>query len=94
MFAIGDRKWPGISKLVEECGEVIQVCGKLMGTHGDVVHWNVVDLKHALEDEIADVLAACDFVLEFCRFNTEYVTARRQRKLDLFRKWHGEGKKT
>ena len=40
MFAIGDKKWPGISKLVEEAGEVTQVAGKLMGSGGDILHWD------------------------------------------------------
>lgn len=31
MFAIGDKEWPGISKLIEEAGEVLQICGKAHG---------------------------------------------------------------
>jgi NTP pyrophosphatase (non-canonical NTP hydrolase) len=90
VFAIGDRKWPGISKLVEECGEVLQVAGKLMGSRGQVEHWNVENLKCALEDEIADLMAACDFVIHFCRLRVEHISARRKRKLDTFSKWHRE----
>lgn len=30
MFSIGSKRWPGISKLIEECGEVLQIAGKLM----------------------------------------------------------------
>lgn len=88
MFAIGDKRWPGISKLIEEAGEVLQICGKLMGTAGEDNHWNVPSLKSALEDEIADVMAACDFVMQKCCLNLEHITTRRQRKLETFNKWH------
>lgn len=67
MFAIGDEEWPGISKLAEEAGEVLQVIGKLMGTRGQTKHWNVPDLKKALEDEIADLDAAIAFVKVHCK---------------------------
>lgn len=30
-FSIGGTLWPGLSKLIEECGEVLQVGGKLIG---------------------------------------------------------------
>lgn len=33
-FSLGSRTWPGLSKLVEECGEVLQIAGKIMGTGG------------------------------------------------------------
>lgn len=64
MFAIGDQDWPGISKLIEECGEVVQVCGKLMGTRGEHEHWDGSDLKVRLEEEIADLIAAVEFVCD------------------------------
>lgn len=63
MFAIGDERWPGISKLVEESGEVLQVCGKLVWTHGDVTHFDGSNLKSRLETELGDLLAAIAFVI-------------------------------
>lgn len=27
-YAIGSKKWPGLTKLIEEAGEVLQVVGK------------------------------------------------------------------
>lgn len=39
-FSLGSRTWPGLSKLVEECGEVLQIAGKIMGTGGTVQHWD------------------------------------------------------
>jgi NTP pyrophosphatase (non-canonical NTP hydrolase) len=61
-YAIGSETWPGLSKLVEECGEVLQVAGKLMGTGGQVEHWDGTDLRERMTEELADLLAAIDFL--------------------------------
>jgi NTP pyrophosphatase (non-canonical NTP hydrolase) len=55
MFAIGDNEWAGLSKLIEEAGEVIQVGGKLMGSRGDTNHWSG-DLREKLVEELGDLL--------------------------------------
>lgn len=91
MFAIGDREWPGISKLAEEAGEVLQVVGKLMGTGGEVRHWNVADLKRALEDEVADLAAAIEFVSRRCGLDEVRMRARVLEKMQRFERWHDEG---
>ena len=88
MFAFGDVEWPGISKLAEECGEVVQVVGKLIQTRGKLKHWNVPDLKVALEDEIADVMAASTFVINVCGLNAQRISVRASEKLALFKRWH------
>lgn len=88
MFAIGDKEWPGLSKLAEECGEVLQVIGKLIQTRGEFKHWNVPDLKVALEDEIADVQAACVFVMLKCNLDQVRLSKRFSEKLDKFEAWH------
>jgi NTP pyrophosphatase (non-canonical NTP hydrolase) len=90
MFAIGDKEWPGISKLVEESGEVQQIIGKLMGTRGKTEHWNVADLKSALEDEMADLSAAIEFVSVLNDFDMAKFYARAQTKLLLFYKWQSD----
>jgi NTP pyrophosphatase (non-canonical NTP hydrolase) len=88
IFSIGSTRWAGISKLVEEAGEVIQVCGKLMGTNGEVEHWDGSNLRQRLEEEIGDVLAAVDFVLEQNPgLNATGIAKRRASKLELFRQW-------
>jgi hypothetical protein len=88
-FSIGSAVWPGTSKLLEEQGELIQVLGKLMATGGDTTHWSG-DLRVMLIEELADVAAAIVF---FQRQNLTtdeilQVTARCEKKLALFRKWH------
>lgn len=90
MFFIGAPKWPGISKLIEEAGEVLQICGKLIGSEGEIKHWNVPDLKSALEDEIGDVLAACHFVIETCGLDFNKIMRRKNQKHGIFHAWHEE----
>lgn len=88
MFAIGDREWPGISKLVEEAGEVGQVCGKLMGSRGEINHYDGSNLKCRLEDEMADLMAAIMFVAQKNELDEERIRERAEEKLALFEKWH------
>jgi|SRR5882672_5684387 len=90
-FAIGDEEWPGISKLVEECGEVQQVCGKLLATGGKINHWDGSDLKGRLEEEIADMVAAARFVVDRCGLDGNRVQKRIIEKLARFTSWHNVG---
>jgi NTP pyrophosphatase (non-canonical NTP hydrolase) len=89
-FSIGSQYWPGISKLIEECGEVVQVGGKLLGSRGEVEHWDGSNLRGRLEDEIGDVLAACSFVVQNNGLNEERISGRHHEKLKLFCLWHQE----
>jgi len=86
-FAIGSKVYPGLGKLVEEAGEVLQVIGKLMGTYGAEQHWDGTNLRTRLEEELADLMAANLFVTEVNKLS---VSDRLIKKLDLFRKWHKE----
>lgn len=88
MFSIGSKRWPGISKLIEEAGEVVQICGKLMGSRGEIQHWDGSNLKLRLQEEIGDVQAACDFVIEFCGLDGHAIALRRLHKRELFVRWH------
>lgn len=89
MFEIGSDRWPGLSKLTEECGETLQVVGKLMGTQGKVEHWDGEgQLDRRLEAEMSDLLAAIEFVCMHCPVNRDTVLARAQQKLALFNEWH------
>ena len=89
-FAIGADRWPGISKLMEETAEVVQVCSKLLATYGDVMHWDGSNLRDRLEEELGDALAAIDFVLMLCPLDAQRVMERRASKLKLFQQWHRE----
>jgi NTP pyrophosphatase (non-canonical NTP hydrolase) len=79
-FAIGSETWPGISKLVEELGEVAQVAGKLIATGGEVRHWDGTDLRTRLEDELADLEAAIKFVMQHNRLDADRIAERREAK--------------
>ena len=93
IFGFGAKKWPGIAKLVEECGEVLQVCGKLMMTDGNKIeHWDGTNLRVKLIEEAADVSAAVKFIWDRVFSPPERVAFndRFNMKLALFNKWHQE----
>jgi NTP pyrophosphatase (non-canonical NTP hydrolase) len=85
-FSIGGDRWPGISKLIEEAGEVQQVCGKLLATGGEASHWDGSDLRQRLAEEIADVIAACEFVA--AANHLPDLELRIAMKRERFWKWH------
>jgi hypothetical protein len=87
-FAIGAKHWPGISKLIEEMGEAQQVCGKLLGTDGEEEHWDGSNLRIRLEDELADLQAAIDFVIIKNHLDSSRVHARVIAKQMTFNVWH------
>jgi NTP pyrophosphatase (non-canonical NTP hydrolase) len=88
MFSIGSKRWPGISKLIEECGEVVQVCGKLMRLRGELAHWDGTNLRERLQDELGDLLAAISFVIHFCDLDDTAIQKRAYKKRALFEHWH------
>lgn len=91
MYAIGDKEWSGLGKLIEEMGELQQAIGKLMALHGDA------DVSHfdgqgamllRIEDEIADVLAAIKFVTSVNDMDLPRILERSNMKAVQFRAWH------
>ncbi len=91
-FAFGSAVWPGLSKLCEEAGEVVQVCGKLVMTGGNRNHWDGSELDRRLEDEIGDLVAASLFVVGHCNLDVNRICRRVVDKLVLFEKWHAESR--
>jgi NTP pyrophosphatase (non-canonical NTP hydrolase) len=85
-FSIGGSSWPGTSKLLEEMGELQQVLGKLIGSHGETAHYDGSDLKERLVEEIADVLAAIAFfqVKNLPIEDDERILSRKHEKLKRF----------
>lgn len=83
-FFVSEDLWPGISKVVEECGELLQILGKLMaypvGRYPDGQ-----DLKVLVEEEIADLYAALDYFVEVNGLDN--TTDRRCVKLKRFKEW-------
>ena len=92
MFAFGDNEWPGLAKLNEGSGELVQVIGKLMMTHGSSKYWEGVDLRQRLIEEMADQAAAIDFVSDHVLTPVEatrFVECMKQKRT-LFELWHRE----
>jgi len=81
----------GLSKLIEECGELVQVAGKKLAYYSTDAHPDRGrPLHERLEDEIADVLAAAELVIALHGLNDDRIRMRRSMKLDLFMSWHRE----
>lgn len=91
-FAIGDQDLPGLSKLTEEAGELLQVVGELMAVHGMTKGWDGTDLRARLVAELADISAAIHFVINKALTAKEARTlmARFRDKYAKFEQWHAE----
>jgi NTP pyrophosphatase (non-canonical NTP hydrolase) len=81
----------GLVKLLEECGELVQIIGKKLA------YWTTDDhpdgqggIKARLENEIADVLGAIDVVIEGHHLDRDWIEHRRAGKAELFRRWRDE----
>lgn len=87
-YAIGSDFLPGLSKLIEETGELGQVAGKVIGLGHMGDHWDGTNLEDRLVEEAADVQAA---ILFFCRHSNldhQAILTRTAKKLALFERWH------
>lgn len=87
-FSIGSDVWPGLSKLMEEMGEVQQVGGKLMGSAGVEDHWDGANLRTKMVEELGDLSAAIMFFTEHNGLDFEAIAERARYKRNLFEKWH------
>ena len=79
--------WRGVHKLNEEMGEVLQITGKLgpfpNGHHPD----GKGHLLLRLEEELADLQAAIDYLVENSEINPARMLVRKHEKLEKFRQW-------
>ena len=89
-YSIGSKHWPGLSKLVEETGELQQVLGKILGTGGSLHHWDG-ELGPRLTEEIGDCLAAVAFFIWANSLDIEAIQNRAEVKKEVFKKWHKDG---
>lgn len=86
-YSFGSDVLPGLSKLVEEAGEALQVCGKILAKGGAVQHWDGTDLAVRFQEELADLQAAIKFVIEANGLNEQKIGVRRAKKLRMYWKW-------
>lgn len=86
----------GLAKLIEECGEVQQIAGKLVqyphlqDIATDELHPDGTHLRTELQNEIADAIAAFEFVAQRLQLNHVVMDGRVSRKLALFELWDRE----
>lgn len=90
-FSIGGEVWPGLSKLIEEAGELLQVAGKLLGTKGSSLHFDGSDQRMKLQEEMADLASALIFVEEENKLDQDFIYACVEQKLALYREWKAKG---
>lgn len=87
-YCIGSDEWNGLSKLIEELGELQQVCGKLIGSEGSLDHWSL-DLLSKFIEELGDAYAAMEFFITK-NFTPEEISAiinQYHTKVDRFLEW-------
>ena len=78
----------GLVKLVEELGELTQVAAKKLAYMKTDAHPDGTSLKARMEEEMADVIAACAFVTNQFGLDENIMGARVEKKLKLFAEWH------
>jgi NTP pyrophosphatase (non-canonical NTP hydrolase) len=81
----------GLNKLMEECGELVQVAAKKaayinQNNHPDGA--GALDLR--MEDEMGDVLAAIQFVSAKLNLSDHDIQARATMKFRTFQNWYKE----
>lgn len=79
----------GLTKLIEECGELIQIAAKKQAYFDTDVHPDGKgSMKKRLEEEVSDVIAACVFAVEVLELDEAVIEPRAKMKLERFREWH------
>lgn len=87
-FQLGSRVWPGLAKVIEETGEVMQAGGKLLATGGGESHWDGYNLREWLSDEVADAIAALTWFARANGLTNAEFNARIERKMAQYEEWH------
>lgn len=87
-YSIGSDNWNGLSKMIEEMGELNQVCGKVIGSGGNSNHWSG-DMRAKFVEELADVQAAMKFFIEsnLTKEERDLIVKRKKKKFTKFREW-------
>lgn len=85
-----DRK--GLTKLTEECGELVQIASKKSAYIDTDKHPDGKSMKRRLEEEIADVRAASKLVQENFKLDKAFIKRRAREKLKKFKEWDADPK--
>lgn len=91
-YGFTDPNWPGLGKVMEECGELTQVCAKIIGADGQTIYpWTGRDYGKDLVEELGDVMAIVNWFVARCpNVDTEAVLRRCQEKMEKYDKWAKE----
>jgi NTP pyrophosphatase (non-canonical NTP hydrolase) len=87
----------GLIKLMEECGELTQVCAKAITADIDKIgdrHYDGKSIRERLIEELADVRAALTIVESEFQISGHDMHERMESKVKLFRRWQGEHEAT
>jgi NTP pyrophosphatase (non-canonical NTP hydrolase) len=78
----------GLAKLIEECGELMQIAGKKLAYfHTDEHPDGAGSLQSRLEEAIADVQAATILVVESMGLDKKRIATRFVNKVEQFDRW-------
>ena len=91
VYHFGHETWPGLAKVMEESAELQVVLAKVVGMGGKDTYYDGRDLRGEMQDEIADLAAALQFLARANGLDAEAIDERMHRKLELFERWHREG---
>lgn len=80
----------GLAKVLEECGELIQIAAKKLAYPHTDLHPDGSIMSTRMEEEMGDVRAAIEFVIETHNLNEDIITLRKEAKLNQYRIWHKE----
>ena len=84
----------GLTKLAEECGELIAAAMKAAAMHdakpGEDIHWDGKPLKARLEEEMGDVIAAINYAGGALGLSKDRVNARAEYKFATYKTWNRE----
>lgn len=80
----------GLTKIIEECSELIQICAKKSAYMKEDFHPDGQFMRHEIEKEIADVLASIEFVAAKWNLNREDISNRMMEKLRRYNEWDRE----
>ncbi len=82
-----DKK--GLTKLQEECAELIQISAKKAAYIDTDIHPDgPKPMSERMIEEMGDVLAAIEFVQEKFGLNKKAIQKRKKQKLEIFKKWY------
>jgi len=76
-----DKKAEAYTILMEECGELIQACSKMIRTKGSAVY------RKQLQDEIGDVVTLIEWLLDNGVVTEKQIEDRVKIKEEKLRKW-------